>query len=199
MSEWIIRKQAYRPSVKPLQSKEKTLKQIHDEVLALGYATDKGTTHSYIDTYSTLFEPYRNEPINFLEIGADFGFSLALWRAYFEKANIYGIDNRDVLQYDEDVKVTFYDANDPSIISKFYSDIEFDIVMDDASHEVNYQAVRFPIYFSKLKKGGLYIIEDVQSLDTEGHILKSLDSNVEVIDLRKVKDRYDDVLMIYRK
>jgi hypothetical protein len=199
MSEWKIKRQAYRPSVKPIQNKEKTLKEIYDEVLLLGFNTDKGTTHSYIDTYSTLFEPYRNEPINFLEIGADFGYSLALWRAYFEKANIYGIDNRDVLQYDEDVKVTFYDANDASIINKFYSDIEFDIVVDDASHEVNYQAMRFPIYFPKIKKGGIYVIEDVQALDTEGQLLKNLDPSAEIIDLRKVKDRYDDVLVIYRK
>ena len=200
MSEWTIKNHAYKPVLKREESdKDKTLQEIYNEVLAFGFNTDKGTTHSYLDSYASLLQPYMDKQINLLEIGVDYGYSLALWRKYFDKAKIYGIDNRDVLKFNDDVNVTFYDANDPSIINKFYSDIEFDIIIDDASHEVEHQALRVPIYLPKLRSGGIYIIEDIQSLDNEGDLLKSLGPNVEVLDLRGIKNRPDDVLMIYRK
>ena len=85
------------------------------------------------------------------------------------------------------------------IIDKYFSNLEFDIIIDDASHEVSHQVLRFPIYFPKLKKGGLYIIEDVQDLDKEGDLLKALDPTAEVVDNRKLKGRYDDVMFVYRK
>ena len=68
---------------------------------------DKGTTHSYIESYDRLLSPYRDKNINFLEIGlgtndismaSNMGkegiplASLKAWRDYFENANIYGAD-----------------------------------------------------------------------------------------------------------
>lgn len=199
MSEWIITNNAYKQHVKDIVDNNKNFHEIYQEVLKLGYPTDKGTTHAYVDSYAELFKPYRNLPINFLEIGIDYGYSLALWRAYFDKANIYGVDIRDVLKFRENVNAFIYDANDKSLADKYFSNIEFDIIIDDASHEVSHQLIRFPIYFPKLKNGGLYIIEDVQDLDIEGKSLIALDSTATVIDNRKLKNRYDDVLIIYRK
>jgi hypothetical protein len=199
MSEWVIKTNAYKTKIRDVINNDKTFQEIYQDVLALGYNTDKGTTHAYVDSYAELFKPYRNQPINFLEIGIDYGYSLALWRAYFDKATIYGIDIRNVLQFTEDVNPIIYDGNDPSIIEKYFSNLEFDIIVDDASHEVSHQLIRFPIYFPKLKKGGLYVIEDVQDLDVEGKSLIALDSTAEVIDNRKLKGRYDDVMIVYRK
>lgn len=198
MSEWVIQNTAYKPKIRDLNNNDKTFQEIYQDVISAGWNTDKGTTHAYVDSYAELFKPYRNEPINLLEIGIDYGYSLALWRAYFNKANIYGIDNRNVLKFTEEVNPIIHDANDPGIINKYFSNLEFDIIIDDASHEVSHQLLRFPIYFPKLKKGGLYVIEDVQDLDIEGKALINL-APAEVIDNRKLKGRYDDVLIIYRK
>jgi len=199
MSEWIINQTAYKPKIKDIVDNNKTFQEIYEAVLNLGYKTDKGTTHAYVDSYAKLLKPYRNKQINILEIGIDFGYSLALWRAYFDKANIYGIDNRNALKFSEDVTPIIYDANDASIIDKYFSNLEFDIIIDDASHEVEHQVLRFPIYFPKLKKGGLYIIEDVQDLDKDEVLLKALNPEVEIIDTRKLKNRSDDVMFVYRK
>lgn len=196
---WVIAQTAYKKKIRELNNNDKTFQEIYQDVLSAGWNTDKGTTHAYVDSYAELFKPYRNEPINLLEIGIDYGYSLALWRAYFDKANIYGIDIRNVLQFTEEVNPIIHDGNDPSIIQKYFSNLEFDIIIDDASHEVSHQLIRFPIYFPKLKKGGLYVIEDVQDLDKEGKDLIALDSSATVIDNRKVKGRYDDVLIVYRK
>jgi hypothetical protein len=199
MSEWVIKQAAYKPKIRDLNNNDKTFQEIYQDVLAVGWNTDKGTTHAYVDSYAELFKPYRNQPINLLEIGIDFGYSLALWRAYFDKAIIHGIDNRNVLQFTEEVNPIIHDGNDPGIIDKYFSNLEFDIIIDDASHEVSHQVLRFPIYFPKLKKGGLYVIEDIQDLDKEGDLLKALDPTAEVIDNRKLKGRYDDVMFVYRK
>ncbi len=194
MNNWVIKESAYEEDCS-----QKTLQEIYDYILTKGNNTDKGTTHSYIDSYAKLFEPYRHLSINLFEIGIDFGWGLSLWRKYFDKATIYGIDNRNVLQYNKDIHVVFDDANKIETVSKYYSNIEFDIIIDDASHEISTQCLRFPIYFSKLKSNGIYVIEDVQSIDNEGHLLTSLDKSAEIIDLRKIKNRYDDVMVIYRK
>ena len=202
MSEYVIKTTAYEPDYTT-----KTLQEISDYIQTIGHCTDRGTTHCYIETYTKLFEPFRHLPINLFEMGVDYGWGLSLWRKYFSKANIYGIDNRNVLQFNTGVNVVFGDINDPSIITNHFPNTEFDIIIDDGSHVLKDQVSAFNLYFPKLKKGGIYIIEDIQWLDTkswssgliEGDVLKSLDPSVEVLDMRKVHDRWDDVLMIYRK
>jgi hypothetical protein len=51
---------------------------------------------------------------------------------------------------------------------------------------------------NKINKGGIYIIEDVANLDKVKHLFEELHENCEVIDLRKVKGRFDDVLIVYK-
>ena len=46
----------------------------------------------FIQLYDKYFTPYRDLEINILEIGVDNGDSLRIWREYFSKANICGID-----------------------------------------------------------------------------------------------------------
>ena len=55
MSEWTIKNHAYKPVLKREESdKDKTLQEIYNEVLAFGFNTDKGTTHSYLMMQTTL-------------------------------------------------------------------------------------------------------------------------------------------------
>ena len=205
MSEYIIKKTAYEPDYN-----NKTLKEIYEHILKIGHNTDKGTTHCYSDTYEELLKPYRQLPINLFEIGADYGYSLSLWRKYFPLATIYGIDNRNVLQFNTGINVVFGDIKDPTIANKTFAGIDFDVIIDDGSHILKDQVEAFKLYFPKLRKGGIYVIEDIQWLDAvswewketgliEGDVLKALDPSAEVIDLRKVQGRYDDILMVYRK
>ena len=50
-------------------------------------ANDKNSTHTYLETYDRLFEPFRNG-CNFLEIGLGGGDSIKLWDRYFENSKI---------------------------------------------------------------------------------------------------------------
>jgi len=67
----------------------KTLLEIYDPT-----TSDKGTNHSYIEhIYEDLFSKYRNSADAVLEIGTYEGGSLYMWKEYFTKAKIYGIES----------------------------------------------------------------------------------------------------------
>ena len=53
---------------------------------------------------------------------------------------------------------------------------------------------------SHLSPGAIYIIEDVQDLDSTNGTFETLDpaKRIEILDLRGVKRRYDDVLVVLR-
>ncbi len=73
---------------KLLQTNMIKLRDIHRN-----YDTDKGTSHSYIDLYDELFEPFQNEPINLCEVGARVCGGLKMFNEYFANATLYGVDN----------------------------------------------------------------------------------------------------------
>ena len=49
-----------------------------------------------------------------------------------------------------------------------------------------------------MKPNGIYIIEDVNNLDSTIDTYKKLHNNVEIIDNRHIKNRVDDVLVVYK-
>jgi spermidine synthase len=161
---------------------------------------DKGTVHNYIESYNELLSPYQNQS-NVLEIGLANGHSLEMWFEFFQNSNIYGIDITDQgikhLIKDPRFSIVIGDACNTNTFDNF-KDIKFDVVIDDGSHILEHQIKTFDILKNRMKEGGIYIIEDVTNLDEVRHIFQQLHTNCEIRDTRDVKDRYDDVLIIYK-
>jgi len=168
------------------------------------YWTDKGCNHSYNDYYDTIFEQYKNKPVKILEIGLLYGSSLYLWDNYFKHKDteIHGIDIQDTLYpdlvklYTKRVKTTtgvncYIENEIPTSIKRQ----KWDIIIDDGSHDVQHQLDFYKIYKKMLKKKGILIIEDVQSIKSLDKITKTYPELTQ-IDLRKNKDRYDDLLAV---
>ena len=188
----------------------RTLQEIyedHSNTTGAGHG-DKGTAHSYIESYEKLFSPYRDKKINFLEIGIAYGESLELWHEYFSKANIFGADIHGIEIYsnkfkpggyrdDERFTIWISDATKPEFLDVI-GDTKFDIIIDDASHQLHDQINSFNLLKDKMNPGGLYIIEDVVHLNNVEAKFKEIHDNIEIIDLRKVKGRFDDVLIVYK-
>ena len=128
------------------------------------YNTDK-YAHGFIDVY----EPYFNEVSNskhILEIGVYYGGSLKYLSDKFKDGNIYGIDIEDKTQYDEErVKTYIVNQEDRDSLNGFLKevDVEFDIIIDDGGHTMKQQQVSFGLLFKRLKKGGIYILEDLHT------------------------------------
>ena len=49
-----------------------------------------------------------------------------------------------------------------------------------------------------MKPNGIYIIEDVNDLDLTIDSYKTLHNNIDIIDNRHIKNRRDDVLIVYK-
>tara|TARA_B100000519_G_scaffold155287_1_gene136593 strand:+ start:428 stop:1147 length:720 start_codon:yes stop_codon:yes gene_type:complete len=140
--------------------------------LAKFCGTDKFGFHDYTPLYSNHFKLLRNKKIKLLEIGVggyknpDYGGnSLRMWKKYFKKGEIYGIDIFDKSSLEEKrVKIFKGDQSDKLFLSKVIKEVgNPDIIIDDGSHKNDDVINSFKYLFPKLKKGGLYVIEDTQT------------------------------------
>lgn len=133
------------------------------------------------------------------------GASLRVWRDYFCNAKIYGGDIDQEILFEEDRIKTFYlDQLNPSSIKSMWENIEvleFDIIIDDGLHEPEANYNFFINSFHKLKKNGVFVIEDVANnyLVYLQNKLKDYDIDI-VVGLTKSKKVFDDNnLIIIRK
>ena len=140
--------------------------------LARTQRTDKGAaTHtvygvSYLDIYERYLQPLRHQPIQMLEIGVLRGKSLRLWKRYFLKARIFGLDiDPACRQYEEDrIAIEIGSQADSRVLERLCQRAAgaFDVVVDDGSHVNRHIIASFAYLFPRLKPGGVYIIEDLR-------------------------------------
>lgn len=171
------------------------------------YGTDKNTTHSYGNVYDLIFKDYKDTCNTLLEIGFDSGASLQAYSEYFTNAMIYGIDIKDTSMpfIKSNTRITTFigDATKSESINAFNK--SFDIIIEDASHLPEHQVEHFKDYSGFVNKGGLYIIEDVNqdNLDCLKETLEFLalqnGFSFSVVDLRSIKNRFDDILFVFKK
>lgn len=165
--------------------------------LALKHGTDKYREkgHRYTPHYERHFGHLREHPIKFLEIGVGGyddpnkgGESLRMWKEYFPKATIHGLDIADKTPHNEDRILTIQgDQADRTFLKQLNEQYgPFDIVVDDGSH-INSDVIRsFTVLFPLLQPTGVYAVEDLQTsywpngafgMDWEGHDCVPRDHN----------------------
>jgi len=93
------------------------------------------------------------------------GGSLRVWRTYFYRSCIYGIDIYDKSVHEEKRIKTFKGSQvDEKFLSKVVKNIGgIDIIIDDGSHVNDHVIFSFKYLFPILDDNGLYIIEDTQT------------------------------------
>lgn len=142
------------------------------------YRTDKHTVHRYIqEFYESEFDKYRDKPIRLLEIGVLNGESLKLWRDYFKKGEIIGIDifhrvniesvKSNLKEYD--VRLEVVDSFNKGEAAKSRDNfiaknktLGFDIIIDDGLHSEYAQFHTFSNFSSLINPGGIFVIEDIR-------------------------------------
>lgn len=162
---------------------------------------DKGTAHTYIDVYENILKPYR-ENGNLLEIGIYHGHSLKMWGEYFINGKITGVDveiHPKVLELKSNPKfeIIHHDATKQSVLD-FLKNSKFDVIIDDGSHNIEDQITSFKILSPLVNSGGLYIIEDILNIDKDREKFYSLNESCSIIDNRRIKGRWDDILVVYK-
>ncbi|MGC5033521.1 class I SAM-dependent methyltransferase [Micromonospora sp. DT229] len=139
---------------------------------SLAYGSDKWASfHWYTTHYEREFARYRDQPVRVLEIGIGGyqgqlgGGSLKMWKKYFHRGTIYGLDlfDKSALNQQRLTALTADQGNPAELaaIAERYG--PFDIVIDDGSHENPHVLVSFEALFPYLRSGGLYVIEDMHT------------------------------------
>jgi hypothetical protein len=130
-------------------------------------------TH-YFWVYEKHFAHLRDKEFKMLEIGVLNGGSLEMWRNYFPKAKIVGIDInpdcRDHEQVDKNIFVRIGDQSNEEFLQSLIDEFgEFDLILDDGSHHVDHVNRTFQYLYPNLKDGGIYSIEDTHAAYWSSH------------------------------
>lgn len=132
---------------------------------------DKGDGYDFSNDYANFYESWfskiRNKNVAICEIGILDGASLKCYYDYFPNAEILGldIDTGKMNHQNDRIRTAILDQSSVHQLEHFAeSNIgNFDIVLDDGSHDVEHQQVTFGKLFKTVKSGGIYIIEDLGS------------------------------------
>ena len=130
-----------------------------------GKASDRWS--SYLTEYDRLFDAYRDKPVRLFEIGVQNGGSLEIWSKYFANAaTLMGCDvNGECghLSFDDPrISVVVGDANTNETADRVLERCkQFDIIVDDGSHQATDIVRSFVHYFPHLADNGLFIVEDL--------------------------------------
>ncbi len=142
------------------------------DTIGLVYGTDKVGGHFYTTHYASHFKKFRYRKINLLEIGVGGygdpkagGESLRMWKKYFPFARIFGLDIYDKSPLQENrIRIFKGSQVDKAFLDNVTDEIgEIDIIIDDGSHINEHVIETFKLLFPKLKHGGIYAVEDMQT------------------------------------
>lgn len=181
--------------------------------------------HNYTRFYTKIFGRFRFDEVNLFELGLgtnniNFEFNMGSdglpgasifgWGEYFINGHIFGADIDTGCLFTTDSIKTFYcDQTNPWIIRQMwdnkYLDFQFDIIIEDGLHKFDANVTFFENSYHKLKKHGIYIIEDVNNDEIpnwlnkiEEYETKFSQFNFEIIRLECDYNRDDNTLIKIR-
>lgn len=134
--------------------------------IAKDCGTDKSSLiHNYCVKYEKYLNFNRLDSIKILEIGVFDGKSLNMWKRFYPNSTVVGVDIMErCKEYEKTEQNLFIEIGSQDNINFLNSIIkkygEFDLIIDDGSHQQNHMIFSFSILFPFLKKGGTYIVED---------------------------------------
>jgi len=142
---------------------------------------DKAWRHHYDIGYSNYLQNMRYQPLRVLEIGLgcdqpQIGLSVLLWEEYLPNARL------TMIEYDAKCThkwaaehrgrgpkggVQFFtgDQSDRAFLQRVIREDggNYDIIIDDGGHFMHHQIVSFEELWRHVKKGGIYIVEDLNT------------------------------------
>lgn len=140
------------------------------------YKTDKNSGianggHSYADNFYDFYLPRFRWCSAVLEIGIAGGESLRAFAEYFSDATIVGLDVvKGRLVNEGRIRSLLVDCSDPHQLSLFAEEYtnHFSFICDDGSHLLADQLLGCRTLKKCLRKGGMYVVEDVNNSQYSG-------------------------------
>ncbi len=135
-----------------------------------------------------------------------------MWHDYFQNSTIYGLDIHDISKINDSIKnkdriklFTSVNAYDTTFIKSTFVDnnIKFDILIDDGPHTLDSMIFFVKHYLPLLNEKGILVIEDIHDIKWINILIRHVPEEyrrfIQVADLRHVKNRWDDIMLIINK
>ena len=185
--------------------------------------TDIDTIHSYIDTYDSLFLDVKTSAVKVLQLERVgpvvtssqgnfyyYGGDIKLLKNYFTNAQIFAVDSCSVNDiWDElknDPRITLFtgvNCYNSAFVNANLASHSFDVIIVDGTHKLEDISSIITNYLPLLSVNGILVLESIQQwgyTDVLTDLVpNNLKSKIQIVDLRAVKGRYDDVLFIVNK
>jgi 23S rRNA U2552 (ribose-2'-O)-methylase RlmE/FtsJ len=124
--------------------------------------TDKFHLGLISQVYNKLFtETFTDRVEKVLEIGIQDGRSIKLWRDYFTKAHVYGVDITHCAALENEDRITQIVGNAYSTSVMEELGNNFDLIIDDGPHDTKSQLYFLNNYSKLLNNGGILVLEDI--------------------------------------
>lgn len=142
--------------------------------------TDKGSNHNYGDAYECLF-PNRLSIRLVMEVGVADGSCLRAWREIFPNATCVGLDiHPSDRAHGERMEFYLGDQLVREDCELATAGRQFDLIVEDATHQLRNTLLTLYWLWPFVKPGGLYVVEEWDGVD-RNRIL-SLWPSVEIMD-----------------
>jgi hypothetical protein len=121
--------------------------------------------HSYESSLHENLKDIKNDNLDILEVGSAKGDGIASFYFYFPNSNLIAADNNPFRNRYKSSRIRniYLDISSKKILSNFskFLNKKFDLIIEDCSHQLIHQILCFSENFKNLKKGGIYIVEDL--------------------------------------
>ena len=161
----------------------------------------------FITIYEEKLERFKNLPtINILIIGSISQKKFDFITNYFDNG-LYYIYNEDNIQYKNTSENIIQNENNPFIIEEILnlkdSKINIDIIITEGQISLENFIFIAQNYTNLLNKKGIILFQNVQTIENCSKIIDQIPLNIknkfEIIDLRRVNDKYDNICLIMDK
>ena len=140
----------------------------------------------YTDFYHENLKGLKGKKLDILEIGVARGDGIASFYFYFPYSNLIGVDNNPFkTRYkSKRIRNMYVDISSKQILKNLTNHLnqKFDLIIEDCSHKLIDQILCFSENFKNLKKGGIYIVEDLNFPE----IHKMYNPTNEAVDLKTI-------------
>jgi hypothetical protein len=160
---------ARRDAARQARAQDLSLRSLTE--LAELFGTDKWGRHRYTPHYEVHLGFLKRRRFALLEIGVggyarerQGGASLRMWKAFFPRAQVLGLDIEDKSFVDEERIRTYRGSQtDTQLLDQILAEHPVQVVVDDGSHRSEHVLATFAHVFPLLPDGAVYAIEDTET------------------------------------
>jgi len=145
--------------------------------------------HKYAAFYEMFIKKLKKKKLNILELGSFKGNATASLFFYFKNSFIYSLDlYPDLFIYkSKRIKNFKIDNSSEKELLSLSKTTKYDLIIEDAGHYLKDQIITLFTLFSKLKKKGIYIVEELDFPDTRSDMNLKKDKNTLYSILKSIK------------